>query len=77
MSISSRKLKADELPDLRLAQLQAARMNEYWDWLAWMRETFSYSVAVRMAIHLGYKVPGHGFYTSMRKIGKGLERIAA
>lgn len=77
MSVSSRKLKAIELPNLRYAQIKAADIAAYPVWLNWMRSTYSYALAVRMAVYMGFKVPNHGFYMAMRKAGMRLGKVAA
>lgn len=78
MSMSSRMLKAIELPDLYLAQVHAAAMPDYLQWRTWMRETYTYALVVRMSIHMGCKIPGRGFFNLMRQQGlKSVGRKAA
>ena len=66
MSQSSRTLKEYEYRELAKAQEQAARLHDYFLWLAWMRSHFTYALAVRMAIHVGCKIPSRGFYLKMK-----------
>jgi len=73
MSKSSRTLKDQERHFLHQAQEQAAKLEDYFYWVHWMRSQFTYSLAVRMAIHLGFKTPSRCFYLTMRK--EGLRRL--
>jgi hypothetical protein len=70
MSVTSRKLKALELPDLHNAQVSAASIPDYFLWRDWMRSRYHYAAVVRMAVYLGFKIPGRGFYHRMRRCGQ-------
>jgi hypothetical protein len=67
MSQSSRTLKEYEYGELGKAQEQAAKLQDYSLWLAWMRSHFTYALAVRMAIQVGCKVPSRSFYLKMKR----------
>lgn len=76
MSESSRMLKPSEEAYLPLAQLKATEL-DYRSWVIWMRQNFAYSLAVRMCIFMGHKLPGHGFYQCMRDEGMKRQARAA
>lgn len=69
MSKSSKTLKQDELPDLAIAQQKAAGMRRL-EWVQWMRSTYSFAMAVKMAKYMGFSTPSIPFYQAMRSAGQ-------
>lgn len=74
MSKSSKTLKPADFPALVEAQKQAVKMRRM-EWIQWMRATYSYHLAVKMARHLGFSSPGLLFYQSMRSQGIILNQL--
>jgi hypothetical protein len=58
---------------LKEAQLKAAELPGYKEWVTWMREHHPYARAVRMALFLGFKIPNKDFYLRMQQLGKYLK----
>lgn len=71
MSKSSKTLKDCEVPDLHKAQQQAAKLRRL-DWVHWMRDTYSFALAVKMAKFMGFSTPNLSFYRKMRQAGQEL-----
>lgn len=68
--MSRQNLIAAEFPALIAAQVQAAGMKHYRQWTAWMKQAFTYTLAVRMANALGYAKPCEEWYIDMRVVGQ-------
>lgn len=68
MSKSSKTLKACEIPILITAQVKAAQVTRR-EWIWWMRDTYTYAMAMKMARFMGLSCMTLPFYQRMREAG--------
>ena len=61
-------LKDEQLPVLYDCQQKAVKFR-YPEWVSYMRDHYSYHLALSMARHMGFAKTGSGFYDAMRKAG--------